>query len=142
MRVVLALLPLFFVGCDTPAVDPDTLGTQDQVLTFWPPEAGRATEVNARITSTNSIFDFTGNTLDLGGGVTVNSVTVLDGWTITANLLVDPAAELGSRDAHLNTTTGDHTITGALIIVDDSFTLAQRRARLCPSRHPRPIQTE
>ncbi|MSQ01832.1 MAG: hypothetical protein EXR71_08060 [Myxococcales bacterium] len=130
MRVVLALVPLIFVGCDTPTADPDTLGTLDQVLTFWPPEAGRGTEVNARITSTNSIFDFTGNTLDLGGGVTVTSVTVLDGWTVTANILVDPAAELGARDAHLSTRTGDHTITEAFSIVDDSFTLAPSRAKI------------
>lgn len=132
MRVVLTLLPLLLVACDDDqATDSGVeLGTVDQSMAFWPPEAGRGVTIDAKITSTNSVFEFSGNELDLGVGVTVNSITVLDGWTATANLTVDPASELGARDAHVGTRAGNFTIGDALTIVDDSFTLAPSRGKI------------
>ncbi len=132
MRIVAALLlPLFFVACDEASpTDTGELGTVDQKVSFWPPEAGRGTTFDARITSTNSVFEFVGNDLDLGGGVSVNSFTVLDGWTATANITVDPAAELGPRDAHVDTRLGKFDVSDALTIVDDSFTLAPSRGKI------------
>jgi hypothetical protein len=131
MRLLFALVPLVFLGCQT-ATEPDgsELGTQVQVLTFWPPEAGRGATLDAKIVSTNSIFEFVDNSLDLGGGVTVNSVTVLDGWTAVANLSVDPAATLGGRDGYLETRGGSFTMSEALTIVDDSFAITPSRARI------------
>lgn len=97
-------------------------------LTFTPPEAGRGTTVDARITSGTSVFSFDGtDTLDLGSGVTVNSFTVLDGWTVSANVTVGEGAELGARDAVLQTHSGELIITEALTITDDSFTLTPDR---------------
>ncbi len=131
MRFVFAALPLLLLAaCDSTGGDTSSTQTPDQALTFWPPEAGRGTTFDAKITSSNSIFDFQGNDLDLGGGVTVNSFTVLDGWTATANVTVDPAATLGKRDAHINSRSGDFTINGALDVVDDSFTLAPSSAKI------------
>ena len=131
MRLLFALLPLGITACNTPTeADPSELGTQAQVLTFWPPEAGRGTTLDAKITSTNSIFEFVDNSLDLGGGVTVNSLTVLDGWSAVANITVDPAATLGGRDGYLDTRGGAVTMSDALTIVDDSFVLAPSRAKI------------
>ncbi|GDX82165.1 hypothetical protein LBMAG42_39760 [Deltaproteobacteria bacterium] len=131
MRFVYALLPMLLVACPEGVKDTsEQLGTQDQSLSFWPPEAGRGTTFDAKITSTNSVFDFDGNDLSLGGGVTVNSFTVLDGWTATANVTVDPAATLGARDADVTTRGGDFEIGSALTIVDDSFALAPSRAKI------------
>lgn len=142
MRLLFALLPLGITACNTPMeADPSELGTQAQVLTFWPPEAGRGTTLDAKITSTNSIFEFVDNSLDLGGGVTVNSLTVLDGWSAVANITVDPAATLGGRDGYLDTRGGAFTMSDALTIVDDSFVLAppgRRSANTCGSSSSAP----
>lgn len=99
-------------------------------LAFWPPEAGRDTTFDAKITAGASIFEFDGNSLDLGSGITVNSMTVLDGWTATANVTVDAGADLGSRTAKLVTAQGSFSIADALNVVDDSFTLAPSRAKI------------
>ena len=97
-------------------------------LTFSPPEAGRGTTVDARITSGTSVCSFDGGTVvDLGAGVTVNSVTVLDGWTAAANITVADGAELGPRDAVLDTAVGELSIAEALTITDDSFTVTPNR---------------
>lgn len=131
MRFALALVPLLLCGCpETPKDTSEALGTQDQSMAFWPPEAGRGTTFDAKVTSTNSMFDFDGNDLDLGGGVIVNSFTVLDGWTATANVTIDPAAELGPRDAKVTTRGGTYEIGAALTVVDDSFALAPSRAKI------------
>ena len=119
-------------GCTDQAknTNDDTAVGTDQGMTFWPPEAGRGTEVSARIDAGSSVFDFSGADLDLGAGITVNSVTVLDGWTATADLYVEPGAELGARTAEVNTGKGVYSIADALTIVDDSFTVTPDRARI------------
>ncbi|MFZ5475553.1 MAG: hypothetical protein ACOZNI_02155 [Myxococcota bacterium] len=99
-------------------------------LEFWPPEAGRGQTVDARVSAGSSIFTFESTTLDLGDGVTVNSVTVLDGWTTTANLTVAEDAELGPRTANIESATGSWAIDEALTVVDDSFTVDPARARI------------
>jgi hypothetical protein len=121
---------LFYGGCTDSGKDSDEDTQTSTGLAFWPPEAGRGTEVDARITAGSSLFNFGGTGLDLGAGITVNSVTVLDGWSATANLTVDPAAELGARTAVIDTGAGEYSIGDALTIVDDSFTIDPDRARI------------
>jgi hypothetical protein len=99
-------------------------------IEFWPPEAGRGQTVDARLTSGSSVFTFDTTDLALGDGVTVNSVTVLDGWTATANITVDPAAELGPRVADNTSGSGSWSLDDALTVVDDSFTVEPNRARI------------
>lgn len=125
----------FIAGCkdsatkdasDTASTDGETAG-----LTFWPPTAGQGTTFDARISASSSVFGYTGANLDLGAGVTVNSLTVLDGWTATANITVAGDAPLGERDATV--VTGDRGtlhITSALDVVADSFTIDPPRARI------------
>jgi hypothetical protein len=132
-RLLVLTLPLLaLLGC----TDADKAGDDTSVegisgMTFWPPEAGRGTEVDARIEAGGSVFNFGGTTnLDLGAGVTVNSVTVLDGWSATANLTIEAGAELGPRTAAIDTGRGEYSIGDALTIVDDSFTLTPDRARI------------
>lgn len=130
--LALAGLSALAVGCKDPASNGNKSTIEEQAgLTFSPPEAGRGTTVDARITSGTSVFAFDGGTtLDLGGGVTVNSVTVLDGWTAEANLTVAEGADLGARDAAMHTSAGDLTIPEALTITDDSFTIAPERGMI------------
>lgn len=118
-------------GCVDGASDTAKVAPTSVDVEFWPPEAGRGTTFDADITATSSIFESTGNTLDLGTGVTVNSVTMLDGWHETANLTIAAGAPLGARDATLGTaTSGDFSIASALTVVDESFTLAPSRGKI------------
>lgn len=127
--VLLGGLSTLATGCEGGKSTDGTSGIEEQEgLTFSPPEAGRGTTVDARITSGTSVFDFSGDTtLDLGQGVTVNSVTVLDGWTASANISVGDSADLGARDALIGAAAGDLTIAGALTVTDDSFTISPDR---------------
>ena len=131
LLAISASLLLGLGGCtDAKAPSEDDSITGEGGFAFTPPEAGRGVEVNARITSGASVFTFDTTELALGDGVTVNSVTVLDGWTATASLSIDPATELGPRDAEIHTPEGGYSIGEALTIVDDSFTITPDRARI------------
>lgn len=135
MRSLLVPLLLgLLVGCKEDGTTKDDSGSPESPsgLSFWPPEAGRGTSFDARITASSSMFDYEDTTLDLGAGVTVNSVTVLDGWTATANLTVAGDAALGARDVtvHTGTSSGTMVIGEGLTIVDDSFTINPSRARI------------
>lgn len=126
-----ATLILGLQACEDPSKPGDDGAVDEQEgLSFWPPEAGRDQTFEARITSGSSVFDFEGNGLEIADGVTVNSFTVLDGWTATASVTVAADAILGPRDAEVTTERGTLTIDDALTIVDDSFTVTPDRARI------------
>jgi hypothetical protein len=129
--MILSLSLLWLSGC-TDAGGTDDKGAEEGGggLEFWPPEAGRGLTFDARITSGTSLFSYAGADLALGDGVVVNSVTVLDGWSATANVTVDPGADLGARTAEVGTGEGTYSIPEALTIVDDSFTISPERARI------------
>ncbi len=130
-RVILLALPLIWAaGCDDTSKPDDSETEEVGGLEFWPPSAGRGTTFDARIAAGASVFTFSGTELELGEGVTVNSVTVLDGWTATANLTVEEGAELGPRTAEIGTSSGHYSIGEALTVVDDSFTVSPNRARI------------
>lgn len=133
LAMSVALLPALTLGGCDPAADPDKeTPVEEEVgeLAFWPPSAGRGTTFSARITAGGSVFEFNNGGIDLGGAVTVTDFTVLDGWTAMATITIDPAAELGVRDAKLDTSRGSFTIEGALTIVDDSFSITPNRAKI------------
>lgn len=123
--LVLAL----FAGCADTA-DSATKAEEAAALEFWPPEAGRGTSFSARIEASSSVFDLSGDTLDFGGGVTVDSFSVLDGWTAVAEITVAPGADLGAHDGELVTSKGGFTLDDALTITDDSFSIAPTRAKI------------
>ncbi len=108
----------------------ESLAASAPEVSFFPPEAGRGITIDARLSSTESIFDFTGTTLTLGDGVTVNAVTVLDSWNALANITIGPGAPLGYRDASLSTGTYSTVLEQALNVVNDSFTITPDRGLL------------
>ena len=132
LRLLFLTFPLVVGGACTESdgAPDDTEEEARSGLAFWPPEAGRGVTVDARLSAGASIFTFGSTTLDLGDGVTVNSVTVLDGWSATANVTVAPNAGLGARIARIGTGAGDYTIGDALTVVDDSFVITPNRARI------------
>lgn len=115
------------VGCEGGSKVEDSAQAGVGELSFWPPEAGRGLTFDARLTSTTSVFEYETSTLQIGAGVTVNSFTVLDGWTAVANLTVADDADMGWRDATVLTHFGEQVIGEALMIVPDAFTLTPNR---------------
>lgn len=134
MRLALLLAaPLLLVACgdDAKSGPDDALVGETDAITFWPPEAGRGTTFDARLSSGRSLFEFGTTTLAVAGdGVVVNSVQVLDGWTAVANLTVEEGAELGPRDVAITTSASTSTLSEALRVVEDSLTLEPARARI------------
>ncbi len=130
-RLLLLVLSFGLVGGCADAEDSKGEDTEELgALAFWPPTAGRGTTFDARLDAGSSVFTFSGTNLLLGDGVAVNSVTVLDGWNATANITVEPGAELGPRTARIASGSGEYAIGDALTIVDDSFTISPSRARI------------
>lgn len=129
-RMVPLALVLLVAACkDGGKKDGDDVEVPAGSLEFWPPEAGRGTTVEGRLTAGSSVFDFDATDVDLGDGVRVDSVTVLDGWTAQVGFTVQPDAVLGVRDVEVTTGgAGELRIREGLEIVDDSFTIAPDRA--------------
>ncbi len=127
--VALCGVSLLLPGCNADGgKNKGSVLEEQEGLEFSPPEAGRGTSFDARITSGSSVFTFDAETgLDLGDDVTVESVTVLDGWTASARVSVGDSAQLGARDAVVDNGPDELTIGGALTITDDSFTLSPDR---------------
>jgi hypothetical protein len=67
-----------------------------------PPEAGVGTEVQVAVRSSRSQYVFGDTYLDFGEGIEVSDVTVQDGWTVLANLVIAEDAENGLRDVTLS----------------------------------------
>ena len=100
-----------------------------------PPVAGGAPRWPSGAPAPNSVFAYNGASLSFPDGVTVNSFTVLDGWTATASITVAGDAPLGLREATVVTgSAGTLSIPEALTIVDDSFTIDPARALIGESK--------
>lgn len=128
-RLLAALLVLTSFGCNDGGKDGSSDETPAGQLQFWPPEAGRGTTVDGRVTAGSSVFNFDATSVDLGDGVVVNSVAVLDGWTADVNFTVYEDALLGYRDVTVDTGgSGTLRIAEGLHVVDDSFAIAPERA--------------
>jgi hypothetical protein len=132
MRIAVLIASIALVACNDSASKGGDSAREEEPreLAFWPPEAGRGTTFTGRITAGASIFEFDSGGLDLGAGVTVDTFTVVDGWTATATITVAADAELGGRDAKIDSSKGDFTIGDALTIVNDSFSLYPTRAKI------------
>ncbi len=118
IRMVMVLIAALFTlgaGCQA---DNDTAVEQQEEARYelHPSVAGRGTSVDVELRATRSSFVFGDTELDLGEGVTIESVTVHDGYRATARILVDPAAELGPRDA-------DIWVAGRKVVLDDGFSI-------------------
>jgi hypothetical protein len=130
----LAFVALAAAGCQEASKASDTedvtLAANDGVR-FWPPQAGRGTTVDARVSAGRSLFRFDTTDLQVAGeGITVNRVQVLDGYTLSANLSVADDAALDARD--VTVTTGEETVTldDAFEVVADSLVVTPGRARI------------
>jgi len=100
---------------DTAVVDSDE--PVEFELLLEPGEAGRGATLDVTVRANISTFRFGETTVDLGEGITVESVTVLDVFETVARVLVDPDAPLGAHDVTIN--------VGSLepYVLDEAFTV-------------------
>ncbi len=105
---------------DTAAVDPDTAPASYELS---PPTGAAGTSMTVTVESTRSTFRFGDSWIDLGDGITVDSITVKDGFTAEADITIDPTAEVGGRDALVTIGELEVTLEESFSIVDQSFVI-------------------
>ncbi len=126
------LLSLGLAGCadDTEAGDEETTQAGPASLSAYPPVGGQGTTLELDLSASRSFFAFDGTTVDLGDGITIDAVTVSDGWGATARLTIDPSAALGSRDIVVSSGDRTKTLTDAFEVISESFTVTPSSARI------------
>jgi hypothetical protein len=120
-RLLLALA-LALVACDRDTTDTgDDADVGEARFTLGPNIAGVGQALRVRLTSDQSRFVFGATTLNLGEGITVTSVTVEDGYTAVAEIVIDPDAGLGRRDAVIGIDGRESTLAGAFTVIAESI---------------------
>lgn len=103
----------------------DTAGPGYTTYQIDPPEAGVGTEVRVAVRSSRSQYVFGDTALDFGEGIEVSNVTVQDGWTVLADLVVAEDAENGLRDVTLGI--GDREV-----LLENSFRVVLTSLEVSP----------
>ena len=123
-------LPVFAVltGCqpDEPSAE------EEEGYSFFeihPPEGAQGTSSTVVITADRSVFDFSDTELFFGEGILIESVTVDDGWTVIADITIEPDAELGGRDVTDIVGGLDYDI-GRFRVVGETFTITPERGKI------------
>lgn len=133
IRMILLFAPLLTVACkddggddtDDPVVDPEAAR-----LSIHPGVGGQGTSLDVHMMATTSSYEFGATALDLGEGITVNSVTVEDGYNAIANITIDPDAALGDRDAVITIDGESATLGGAFEVIAESFRIDPDNAKM------------
>ena len=122
-----ALLLVTGIGCadkdEGAAPDSGELGYVSYQID--PPEAGVGTEVTVAVRSSRSQYLFGETGLNFGEGIEVNDVTVQDGWTVIADLVIAEDAVNGLRDVTLD-------IGGREVLLEDSFRVVLSSIEVSP----------
>jgi len=123
-------LPIFAVlhGCTPEETSPE----EEEGYSFFeihPPEGAQGTSATVVITADKSVFDFGDTEVFFGEGILVDSLTVDDGWTAIAEILIEPDAELAGRDvvAVVGGLTYD---IGRFRVVGETFTITPERGKI------------
>lgn len=128
MTITPALLVLFACNGaeDTTNEDPSAI-SQFEV---YPPEGAQGARQTVVIEATESTFRYGDTDVVFGQGILVESVTVDDGWTLLADILVEPDAELGKRDLTILVGDRSYGIPRGYRVVAETFALAPDRGKI------------
>lgn len=88
-----------------------------------PPEGGAGTSMTVLVEASRSSFVFGETALDFGEGVTVDALTVEDGWTAVAEITIAADAETGLRDVAVDIEGRVTTLPEAFRVREDSFSI-------------------
>ena len=137
LLIGLWLSMMALAACKPHQVSTDTSGLGDTgdtgptyQLELSPPSAGQGSSLDVSLTANVSTFRFGETRLDLGPGITIDSITVLDVFDAVASIHVDPDAELGARDALVSVGDKDWTLPGAFTVIDRSIALDPPYAKM------------
>jgi len=121
--LLLALaVPLVLVACEPEDPGDDrSEETAPLSLSIAPSIAGQGQQLTVDMTANKARFEFGATDLSLGDGITVERVTVEDGFFATADVIVDPDAELGMRDAVVTIGGQDYELTGVFEVISESI---------------------
>ena len=126
-------LPLLATSCkdagDTGAQAGDPQSAPASVSVF-PPVGGQGATLDVELSATRSFFSFDGATLDFGEGITVDQVTISDGWGATATITIAADAELGPRTVEVATGRNERTLIDAFDVISQSFRVEPDAVRI------------
>ena len=120
MRLVFALT--MFSACKADKGD-DAGDAGGNGLAIYPAVAGQGVTLEVDLDASSSFFEFGKTGADFGEGIVVDSVDVDDGWGARATIVVEPDAELGSRDVIIDVDGAETTLASAFTVIDQSFVL-------------------
>ncbi len=123
---VYVALALVLSACnkdDTSGVDSDTVDPEQEParLAMTPNVAGQGQRLEVHLDATRSAYEFGETALDLGPGVVVEQVVVEDGYNAVATVVVDPDADLGTRDATITIAGHETVLADAFEVIAQSF---------------------
>ena len=129
LTVAAALVAL--AGCSDKG-DSAALAAAEEAADFTlePPEGGQGQTLDLSLRASRSSFVFGETELDLGEGVTIDSLTVDDGWSAVATVTIAEDAEAGLRDAAILIEGDTTTLTEAFRVRNDSFSISPDNAKM------------
>lgn len=83
-----------------------------------PPSAFGGDAVHVDISGTGLYLDQSTASIDLGSGITVTDIDVVDAFSVRASIAIDPEATPGRRDLVVGGAHGDATFSDAFEVVD------------------------
>jgi hypothetical protein len=127
-----ALAGAVFAGCDAATGDAagEGTGAAEESYVVFPPAAGVGARLRVRLDAARPTLEFGATALDLGEGITVESVTVQDSYGAVADIVVAPDAVLGKRDAVVTIYERTVTLPGAFEVIADSFKIEPDSAKM------------
>jgi len=129
VRAVIAAVGVLS-SCSAGAPDAERIAGGVDRFDLSPPVVGQGTEVPLVLTASRSRFAFDGTVLDLGPGLSVDTVTVRDGFEAVFEVSIDAEAPLGLRSPILDVDGRQWTLEGALSVVPESVTVVPDNAKL------------
>jgi len=128
---VLALvLVVVAPSCQDESIDTDQPESSALTFSIDPPEGALGTSMRVTVSASRSGLSLEETSVDFGEGITVESVTVIDGWTAFADIDIALDAETGKRDVTLAIGETEHVLAKAFRVNSSTFSVTPDNARI------------
>lgn len=126
----LSAFGLLSLGCDNAEEEPVDESPSASLFEVSPPAgpAGRSMQVS--INAQDSVFDFEQTQVSMGAGIDVLQVTVQDGWTLLADINIEPDAEVGPRNIQIDTSGRSYGIDKGFRVTGETFSVTPDRGKV------------
>jgi hypothetical protein len=130
MTKVLLFVGLLNISCqnDTEKLTDET---STSLLELYPPQGGQGVSMEVRFDASATTFTYNDtSSVDFGAGITVTEMNIDDGWNARADIIIDPDAELGSRDVIVTTGNGFYELGQSFEVTSDSFIIEPNNGKM------------